>query len=99
MPVTRSQQHTSSSADPADTTMEESASAEPLTLTLNSMDAITHFRCNVMGEQQKNGPKQPKGNLEDHQSTKRPRGSLLAAQLVGIILRMNYPDCRALLGL
>jgi hypothetical protein len=37
--------------------MEESASAEPIeTPEENSMDAITHFRCNVMGEQQKNGP-------------------------------------------
>ena len=45
------------------------------------------------------GQKQTKGNLEDHQSTQRPRGSLLAAQLVGFILRMSYPDCRALLGL
>ena len=48
MPVTQSQQHTSSSADPADTTMEESASAEPIeTPEENSMDAITHFRCNT----------------------------------------------------
>ena len=57
MPVTRSQQYSSSFADPADTTMEESASVEPIeTPEENSMDAITHFRCNVMGEQQKNGP-------------------------------------------
>ena len=56
MPVTQSQQHSASSADPTDTTMEESAAAEPTeTLEENSMDAITHFRCNVIGEQQENG--------------------------------------------
>ena len=56
MPVTQSQQHSASSTDPTDTTMEESAAAEPTeTLEENSMDAITHFRCNIMGEQQENG--------------------------------------------
>ena len=55
MPVTRSQQHSASSADPADTTMEASAAAEPTeTLKENYMDAITHFRCNVMGKEQVN---------------------------------------------
>ena len=55
MPITLSQQHSASSADPSDTIMEASGAAEPTeTLEENSMDAITHFRCNVMGEQQEN---------------------------------------------
>ena len=56
MPVTQYQQHSASSADHADTTMKESVVAEPNeTLEENSLDAITHFWCNIRGEQQENG--------------------------------------------